>query len=345
MNSTRCFHLISALFLLSCGCWNGGSPQLAVGQVLDLGVLPQEGKDLEIPISNHGTGKLQIYEVATSCRCAVVEAPKMIAPCETKNLVLKPPVGRPGPNAARLVIRSNDPAGPHEVYMTWFDESARPQLDPPRIVLHRGVPGRSFEHLVTITYPGGATNYPLTVKTVSTSNPLFQVSQLKSDLTAKQSDIQAANLTAVIGETTFRFGCRLPDSPGVVRGDCTFTVTQAGKEYVLTLPVDLQVVGPVSFVPDSVLFSATTSGQLVGKKKRVLLTTTGPAELSVVGAPEILRYNLVKQSAGSEMQRYLLELEVAKEPRGRKLECTVVVQLANKQKTRAAIPVEIVTLD
>src|SRR5262249_49371561 len=151
----------------------------------------------------------------------------------------------------------------------------------------------------------------------------------------------AKNVRGVVGEVTLRFRCRLPDSPGPVAGMCTLTVTQAGEDFVLSLPVALQVAGPIEASPRTVLFSAGTPGGLVGKKKQVLVTVAGAEKPAVVEAPPALRHALRKQDDGPrDVQTYLLALEVARPPADAKTRTRVVVQVGADQKKQVVIPVE-----
>jgi hypothetical protein len=328
------------------GCGGGGPAHLEVKtRIIDFGMVPPEGRDLKIPIANRGKGTLTIYRVATSCACTVAEAPETIAPGQVGTVVIRPPKGSRGPYSSQMVVESNDPASPHEFYLTWFGRSA-PGLDPPRIVVPDGTPGSTVERTISVTYPGGEPRYALEVKGIKVSDPSFSLRPVKTDHFAKQSEVLSVNEVPVSGETTFHFRGRLPDRPDVVRGQITLTVAQAGREHVLTLPVELRAVGPIAY-SGSFFFSAAGADQLVGKKHLVMLRVSEPSDAPVVvDAPEFVRYSLRKGNGGPHEGRspYLLQLKVTRPPTGGMQSSAIVVQLGDRVETRVAIPLHIVML-
>lgn len=329
------------------GCGPGATPRLEVGsQVVDFGSIPLEGtKDLEIPLSNTGKGVLRIYGVSTSCACTVASAPETIAPGGKARLTIRAPKGARGPSSSRMVITSNDPAGPHEFHLSWFGETP-PQFDPPRIV-REGAPGATVEGQLSLTYPGGEPRYAMEIKKVVGSDPSFELKPLKADLLATQPERQVANETPVVGETTFRFRGRLPASPGALNGSVTVIASQAGKEHTLTVPVELRAVGPISY-SGAFSFSAAKPDQVVGRTRALILRIGTPAEPPVVvDAPALVRPSIqeLKGKPDSDGRAYYtLSLEVVKPPPGGLYSSAVHVQLADRAETRVAIPVHITSL-
>lgn len=337
--------LLALLLIGIAGCREDGQPRLAVeSQIVQFGVVPKGGKDLEIPLKNDGTAPLEIYEVATSCACTVVKAPKVIQPGEQVSLVIRSPSHSPGPMASRLWVKSNDPASPHDFFLNWFGESP-PKLAPPRLVGQNLQPGALFEQTITISYTSGVARYALGVKKTEVSNDSFELTFLKDNPSAVQAAQIYGNEAALVGEVSYLFRCRLPKQPGVVEGQCTFTVTQADETYALTLPVQLEVVGPITYAPQTVFFSAGKPADLVHKKSRVVLRIASAGEPIVTHSPDLLRCTLTPRSPGEQKaQVYLLELEVIKPPPHAEFKSTVVVQLSGERAESVVIPVQIVAL-
>lgn len=339
----RAVLLLLGAYVAGCG-GAAGEPRFVIeSQIIDFGVLPREGKPLEIPITNGGDAPLAIYNVSTSCACQIVEVPSAIAPGETKMVVVRPPAGQQGPMSSRIVVQSNDKSGPHEFQLSWFGESP-PALDPPRILVHNARPGELIERRVQATYSGGESLYALNVESVECSDPAFDLDVLQSDLMAKQSGELTSNRRPIIGETTFLFRCQLPEETGVVRGTCTVLATQAKQTHRLVLPVEIDVTGPLSTL-GSFFFSAGTPSAAVGQKRRVVLNVRGDGqEPVVVERPDSVRCSLSRLSDTGETKLYALEAEILEAPNAPEVKSQVVVRIAEDDQSRISIPLTIVSL-
>jgi hypothetical protein len=340
------FVLWAASTLVHAGC-GGAAPAFSVDSTdIELGVLAYEDREpKDVLISNKGQGTLHIYSVATSCgQCTIVAAPKTIRPEQTGTLVFTPPRHRSGPESTRLIITSNDPASPHELYITWFGEY-EPKLVPARVSVGRMTPGSILQRRVTVAYAGADPRYTLEVRRTETSSPTLTVRQTGSKPIAKQSDPAVSNLTHVIGEVEFLLTCQVPETLGVFNGNCKFTVAQAEKEYVLTLPVEIHVAGPVSFSPRVLSIVATDLQSLIGKKgSAILLLRETKAAPVVREAPGFIRHELRpldNQADAAGETKYVLSVEILRAPTGSPFEGRILLEIPDAEFSTVAIPLRV----
>jgi hypothetical protein len=345
MSVARTLITLSGFLLVVAGCGESGTPRLEVqSEGLNFGYVPPEGRDFEIPLTNEGDTTLRIYEIRTSCRCVVAKCPDAISPGETKPLVIKPPGHLPGANAARMYIKSNDPLSPHEVYFSWFGESI-PTLDPPRIFAMNLSVGAVLERKVKISWDGGERRAPLEVSSVRCSRDDFSVTVVKSDLIAKLSKNADQEFRGITGETELLFRFTVPQTTGKITGECTISTQQAGKEHVLPLPVEIEVLGKISAAPSSVLFSASNLRSLKGLVRRVAIRVQGSSEAPSVDAPAMLAARLSRSNQTEQEGYYLLELQVKGLPGSPNDHLQVVLRLNDDPRDRLVIPVEVLVVD
>jgi hypothetical protein len=70
-----------------------------------------------------------------------------------------------------------------------------------------------------------------------------------------------------------------------------------------------------------------------------------PGQPSIAEAPDMLRCELTKHQEGMGPTRYVLELEIMKQPAAGKSQTQVVIQTTEGDKSRLTIPVEVIALE
>lgn len=331
------------------GCGSSGTPHVVFDrQVFEFGVIPDEGKDLSVPIKNDGDGPLIINAVQTSCACTLASTPPRIEPGETKEIVIRPPHGRRaavGPVTSRLVVISNDRSGPHEIALMWINESP-PALDPPRLHITDAVIGTIVERPVRITYAGGEERFPLEILESKSSFSNAELKQVDSQPVAKHSWRPVQNDRVVVGETTFSLRLPVPQSPGTVTGNCVFRVRQAGKEYVLDLPVEIEGEGVVTCAPRLLFLSARKPEALVGQQRKFKLIARTEANVTPVVSdlPDYLSADIEAGDSEEGRKSFELTVSVTRPPKDGESGAAIAIELPDHSASRIELPVTIHTV-
>lgn len=338
-------------FLL--GCSDSGSPKLVFdSHFRDFGYVPRQGMDLRLPLTNRGNGVLQVEDVKASCKCVIIDPPKHIRGGETRELVIRTPRAVTGSMSAKILVLSNDPLSPHELFISWFGDSP-PTLNPPRIVIHEARPRSIIDRVIQLAWASGERLHDLTVQKTAVSNDAFTLHLQGTKRLASFSVIApGGDIRPVTSETTLILRCRVPEQVGILKATATIWTVQAGQKEELHLPIEVHVAGPLSCTPSSFLFASESHQSLIGLKRRLLLKSRTGRPPIIQSAPSLVRCQLVPLSApvGSESnpgseQRYLLEVEILQRPTEDMRELAIVVQDGEKGALQLSIPIQILTLE
>jgi hypothetical protein len=327
------------------GCGETKPPKLSVlAPVLEFGFVPRQGKDMEIPLENKGESTLRILQVGASLACKVADCPATIAPGQRGTLVLKAPTWTVGPQSARVIIKSNDPAGPYELYLSWFGESP-PCFDPPAIIEH-GISGHKvFEKKVTLGWAGGDPRYGLEVAKIATSDARISLQLLSSNPTGKRFQSKSspgANDHAILGETTFLLRCKTLGGVHHLKGECMVSVNQAGVRHDVRLPVDLTITRGITIFPEALLFSSSGK-RFVGMTKRLMVQTHQSAAPNVSICPRFLKCKAAIVGGGDDGgELYRLDIQVVEEPPSGSAE--LGLQVASQEESLVKVPIQFTSL-
>jgi len=331
--------LVTALEL---GCSGSGTPQLETpSQVIDFGFISKDGKDLHIPIHNAGTGDLKITEIATSCACVIASSPGSITPTDTQDIVLKSPRRLPGPSGAKLVIRSNDPASPHEIFMRWFSDSP-PTLEPPALRLEGVPPGGVIEREIKVTWASGDASYQLHPLSAVTSDRAIKIRYLRTVPHFRHMNDLDEDARSVLGACIYEVILKAPQAQnGSLEGSCALTLAQAGQTYTLVLPIYVKSAGVITAAPERVVITSRTKESLVGKRAAVMLKVKTGMPIAIITKPESLECRLVPKSPNQSAYLYHLEVSVATPPVSERENSKIILQAGSDLRSRLEIEVEL----
>ncbi len=337
----------TSVLLMAAGCTDRHPPpKLIVSSNTVLPeAIPYGGKDIELPIANHGIGELRIAQVTTSCSCAAAAGTEKIQPGGNGKLTVRLQKARPGVNSARLLVHSNDPQSPHEVFLAWYGASI-PALDPPVITISDAPVGARILRKFRVTYASGDREFPVEVRSQDVELAGFTVKRIESRPIFSYGT-PAMNRKSVIGAELFELSGSLPLEPGTIEGVCTVVIRQAGQDFSLPLPIRIDVL-PTFSHRGSLAFSLTPSESMVGLHRSILLLAAGATRApTVLEAPDFIacRIQDVTSTAGAsanvDVRRFLLDVTFTGSSPGDEFAGEVVLHVGDLDAEPHSIPVTV----
>jgi peptidase C39-like protein/uncharacterized protein DUF1573 len=315
-----------------------GSPELLVeDSTIDFGIVDDDTDQLRVKFSNEGKAPLRITRVTTSCTCTIGVATESLESGETGEIAIRPPKCGMGSMSARLILYSNAPTSPDEIFISWFCPSP-PSLSPRRLHIVDALPGDVVERSVDISYAGGAETHRITVEKVTTSNDNIHVEAIDDELFAKEALKIVENQRAVVGEKKYRITWSLPQQAGSAEETVDFYVTQAGKQQRLTLPLLATMDSELS-VSGNLIFAGKDWNKLVGEQRALSIRTSRPDLVPVVktSPPHLV----AKLNPSTREQDFELSVQLTEEPFKQSRRAELVLGVEGSTST-LAIPVFVI---
>jgi hypothetical protein len=317
--------------------WPEPAPRLEVPQeVIDLGELAVGEQQVEVPLRNVGSAPLEFKEIPSTCTCAAPEHPEPLGPREARPLKVKLQVS-PGPMSVELTLATNDPRGPRYVTLRWHGP-AEPGLYPPSVAGSAAV-GKAYERTVRVTYPGG-------LSAVAPEFVRFECDVAGVDMQVNGNDPLAFRTAAVPSAVTtagyLDLRLHVPAARTAMTLDTAghIVLRYGGAEHRLRLPIRVDFREGLRAEPDSVLFAAVSSEELIGQARTVrLYGEPASEELRVVHAPAWLECEVAEGPDWS----HRLALRV-KEARAELAAGADVVVLEDGQERQLVVEVGTVTV-
>ncbi|MBX7075203.1 MAG: DUF1573 domain-containing protein [Pirellulales bacterium] len=305
---------------------------------INLGIIPRSKPALaRITLSNTGPGNLRVMQIGTSCSCTLAEPPSEVPPGKQGVLLIKVPKPEAGPKSARVLIRSNDPDSPHELFVSWYGESP-PSFAPPKIdVTAEG--GKPFRRTVFLNYASGDPQQQLSVKEIKTTGPDFQLRLISSRAKETVSSRQVSNLNSIVAELPFEFSCATVS--GVIEGECTVTAELAGTVIHVPLSVRVQEAAQLAAAPKS-LFVSGRCEQLEGVKRSLRITSrfSGKPRISFLPPTELLHSEVVEKEPGV----FSVQIQITRRPEDN-YQGRILVQIEDQAAAKCEIPISVLVFN
>jgi hypothetical protein len=272
-------------------------PRLVIDSpIVDVGEFAPGEYKTTITLHNKGRQELQITKVESSCSCAVVKKPDVIAPHSSAELKVTFNV-TPGRGFANLALHSNDPNGLGDVTLQWHG-TAQPMLLP-RCIEAGGAPlGSTYERIVSIVYPGGRSAIAPVVRQVDCESDKLKMVTVGNDPVAFRTATDASNSRAV-GYLNARLTVESPAKAGTTTAVALITVGYGDHDYTLRLPVRVRFKDLIAAEPDGAAFSAVGPKEFENESRSIkLVGTSGGEQLTVSKCPDWLRCELLERHDG-----------------------------------------------
>jgi hypothetical protein len=234
---------------------------------IDFGEMEPGQHQATVSIRNSGRAALEVKSIKSTCTCAVTDPPSSIAPGCAADVPVKLKVGR-GPEAAYLIVESNDPDGSKAIALGWFGQA--PLETRPRSVFSTGEPShRDCVRELVIQFPEGAG-----AKVPSLAAAKCPSGRVKVEAVGcRPSSIPASYGFAAIrktGEYVVRFVVSPPAGPSNFEDKVELSLQVGESIHRIEVPVKVRFSG-ASFVPlaDGVVFAADSPAGLVGQERTI----------------------------------------------------------------------------
>lgn len=256
---------------------------------MELGELPPQQLTVRVPIRNDGAESLKIAAVKSSCSCAVVHYPKEIPPGKTNELVVDLRIAS-GPQRARLIVESNDPAGEQSVLISWHGQ-AKPFLDPWLLDVSGIPPDQAFKTTVNLVYPGGRRAIIPTIESVHCDSPYVALT-IGENRSVTLPHILAGPDSRTFGSRAIHVRVTSPETSTTINTSCLLNVRYGTKQHQLRFPISVRFSpgGDLSADVAQFVLSAPEPGQLVGQRRTIHLTCdSGCESIELEGLPDWLK--------------------------------------------------------
>jgi hypothetical protein len=299
---------------------------------VDLGELDPGTFQTHVTVRNDGTAPLRITGVRSSCTCAKAAAPDQIEPGEAGRIVVDLNIGR-GPQQARLVVQSDDPAGDIKVTLWWHARS-RPVLHPIQNVA-TAPSDEPYRKTLKILYPGGDKALRPKLVKVECDSPHVSVREGEDRPTAK---VEAGGRT--FGELDLHLNVTPPGPNAQVNTACHVTVRQGDQSYRLGFVLSVHFLGG-DITPEAggLVFAAASPQALAGQTRTLRVTTRAkPDEVEVIGLPAWLTCET--QATGAE---FSLRFKLTGAPESSFTQHTIYLSCKGRPRTKVPVTVHCVT--
>jgi hypothetical protein len=276
---------------------------------IDLGELPTGVQRATVRLRNSGRAPLEIRGVKSTCGCAVVQPPSMIAAGAEVDVPIQLSVVR-GPQSAQLSVDTNDPDGAKTIGLRWFGQS--PVEVRPKAVYSGGEPShREFVRELVAPYVDGPGAKP--PKLVETACGSGRVSvEVVGHRPAGLPASYGVTTVRRVGECILQVTVRPPDGPADFHDTVALTFQVGDASHRVDVPIRVRFSGS-SLVADAgeVVFAAGRPAELLGQERTVEVRSWfGPPRCESV--PTWLTWRV--ESCGEE--RYRMHFTVAAPPPG-----------------------------
>jgi len=220
------------------------------GEVVDLGELPSGIQTSELPVHNTGLRPLSIQSVQTSCSCAGVQWPPVVAGRSRGSIVLKLKV-TPGPRSADITVRSSDTTRPRHVLLRWRGP-AEPRFFPPRVRAVDVDPARPYVRVVRVAYAGGLGAGGAALATFECDTPGVTVTALGATAFGLRTDGGDRGPATTLGYLRLRLQVDPALAARSTNTECKVGVRSNGHDYKMVLPVSVSFDAPAKASPSGV---------------------------------------------------------------------------------------------
>jgi hypothetical protein len=237
-------------------------------EIYDLRELPLGTAKHSVTITNTNAFPVNIKNVVTSCACASVDYPQVIAP-GAKGLLdftLRVSVGK---QSARVgIILSDRDVPAKEFELSWSGVGA-PALVPYRIVEDHASAKSDYTREVALTYRGGIGEPVPQVIACECDSPLVSVTMDASNPLARHYDASSV-LSQISGEQKLHVRVKSALNAKPFKGECRFSILFGKETYNLVLPIAINYdpIGPRLTATEVVITAGDLPG-LIGQERRI----------------------------------------------------------------------------
>jgi hypothetical protein len=240
--------------------------------VINLGEVPNGTRSIEFAVRNEGQQPLTITEIQSNCSCVVAAPPARIEAGGTAVLHARLKV-TPGARLVRMILHSNDPAGPKEVFVNWRGKGIV-QLLPPIVAGASASIEEPFEHTLHLVFPGGRT--ALIPRLERFECPSNRVRVQEGNYRRSAGKLVNSGGLEIVGEGELHLFISPPRTPELFQEQCKLYYRYGEEKVELVARMEVRfLAGELTPEVPAITFAAPTSGGLIGQERILRVSDAG----------------------------------------------------------------------